>query len=329
MKKRKLKLKKQAYFILAIPVIIIVIVLLGINYYNDYKYKQTNEYKLIEHGYTMDDTKYLLEHLNDDKISNLLSRDKDDNIIALLKEKYFLWKNLDKYLEYYKKNSDKSLKDIISIINVHSNNKWYQVKYETDISKNELMLVNKFYELNKDYSPDNLENISLKYSYGNYGDNKLISYAYDEFINMHADALENGYYLIVNSSYRDYQDQDEIYSYRKKTQGERKADETAARPGHSEHQTGLVVDITSKGAPIDVDFSESDDYKWLQNNAYKYGFIQRYPKGKTYITGYEPESWHYRYVGKDAAKIIHDEDITFDEYYAYYIIGEQEEIELD
>ena len=54
-------------------------------------------------------------------------------------------------------------------------------------------------------------------------------------------------------------------------------------------------------------------------NAYKYGFIERYPEDKTYITGYEPESWHWRYVGKEAAKIVHDENITYDEYYAYYI----------
>ena len=75
--------------------------------------------------------------------------------------------------------------------------------------------------------------------------------------------------------------------------------------------------------------SLNESFFWIKENSYKYGFILRYPKGKEHIHGYIYEPWHYRYVGKDAAKIIHDEDITFDEYYAYYIIGEQEEIELN
>ena len=66
-------------------------------------------------------------------------------------------------------------------------------------------------------------------------------------------------------------------------------------------------------------FENTNEFKWLNNNAYKYGFILRYPKGKESITGYAYESWHYRYVGIDVAKQIHEEDITFDEYYAYYI----------
>jgi len=156
-------------------------------------------------------------------------------------------------------------------------------------------------------------------AYGDEGENKLIDYAYDHFMELWEAAKEAGYHLIVTSSYRDYESQKEIYDYRKNSQGERKADETAARPGHSEHQTGLVVDMTSKSAPIDEDFKESEAYKWLKENAYKYGFIERYPEGKTYITGYAPESWHWRYVGIEAATIIQNENITYDEYYAYYI----------
>ena len=67
------------------------------------------------------------------------------------------------------------------------------------------------------------------------------------------------------------------------------------------------------------EFENTEEFKWLQNNAYKYGFILRYPKGKENITGYEYESWHYRYVGEEVAEEIHNLDITFDEYYAYYL----------
>ena len=68
-----------------------------------------------------------------------------------------------------------------------------------------------------------------------------------------------------------------------------------------------------------ANFKNTEDYEWLMNNAYKYGFILRYPEGKENITGYDFESWHYRYVGKEVAKFIYENEITFDEYYAYYI----------
>lgn len=319
MKKKKLRLKKQAYYFLAGIVILVVGIILGVNYYNDYLYKQTKEYKLIEKGYTLEQAKIFEEKLNEDGIRIILEKEKNDFLLTLLEEKYFLMKNLDSYLEYQKKEEDTEVKDIIALVNTHANNKWYQIELETDPSLNERMNVNKFYALKRDYIPENLKDISLNYSYGDLGDNKLIDYAYEKFIDLWNAAKDEGYQLMVTSSYRDYESQEEIYEYRKSTQGERKADETAARPGHSEHQTGLVVDMTSKEAPIDEEFKDSEAYKWLKNHAHEYGFIERYPDGKTYITGYSPESWHWRYVGIEAAKIIHNEDITYDEYYAYYI----------
>lgn len=66
-------------------------------------------------------------------------------------------------------------------------------------------------------------------------------------------------------------------------------------------------------------FKDSEAYSWLKENAHNYGFIERYPEGKENITGYNPEAWHWRYVGTEVAKIIHDENITFDEYYAFYV----------
>ena len=318
-KKRKIKLKKQAYYLLAGVVIIIVGIILGLNFYNDYKYKQTNEYKLINKGYSLDDAKLLIEKLSNDKLISLISEEKNDNIVKLVKEKYFLEENLDRYLAYLEEEEDTSLKDVVAIVNVNADKKWYAEEFVTDVSLKEKMIVNKFYALTEDYSPENLTDIPLTYSYGNEGENKLIDYAYEKFIDLWHAANDAGFYLMVNSSYRDYASQKEIYDDRKATLGERKADETAARPGHSEHQTGLVVDMTSKDVPYASDFSESAEYKWLKENAYLYGFIERYPEGKEIILGYSPESWHWRYVGEEAAKIIQEENITYDEYYAYYI----------
>ena len=204
-------------------------------------------------------------------------------------------------------------------MNVHANHKWYQLELNTNEDLGMLMNVNKFYALSETYTPENLKNIDLTYAYGEEGENKLIDYAYDKFLELWQAANDQGFYLMVTSSYRDYESQKEIYDYRVSTWGERKADETAARPGHSEHQTGLVIDMTSKTEPLADSFTDSEAYKWLKENAYKYGFIERYPERKTYLTGYNPESWHWRYVGLEAAKTMHDENITFDEYYAFYV----------
>ena len=318
-KKKRLKLKKKVYYFGAFVVFLTVAILLGINYYNDYQYKQTNEYKLLEKGYSLEDTKTIFAKLSETEQQKLINNDKDDKIISLLEQKYFLEKNLEYYQEYIRKNNEDDYAKVISIVNVHANHKWYQLDLNTQEDLGMLMNVNKFYTLSETYVPENLRNIELSYAYGEEGENKLIDYAYDKFLELWQAANEQGFYLMVTSSYRDYKSQKEIYDYRVSTQGERKADETAARPGHSEHQTGLVIDMTSKTEPLADSFSNSEAYKWLKENAYKYGFIERYPEGKTYLTGYSPESWHWRYVGEEAAKLIHDEDITFDEYYAFYI----------
>ena len=318
-KKKRLKLKKKVYYFSAFIVFLIVGILLGINYYNDYQYKQTNEYKLLEKGYSLEDTKTIFAKLSETEQQKLIDNDKDDKIISLLEQKYFLEKNLEDYKEYINKNNETDYAKVISIVNVHANHKWYQLELNTNEDLGMLMNVNKFYALSETYTPENLKNIDLTYAYDEEGKNKLIDYAYDKFLELWQAANDQGFYLMVTSSYRDYESQKEIYDYRVSTWGERKADETAARPGHSEHQTGLVIDMTSKTEPLADSFTDSKAYKWLKDNAYKYGFIERYPEGKTYLTGYSPESWHWRYVGLEAAKTMHDEDITFDEYYAFYV----------
>ena len=319
MVRKKRKLKKQVYYVLAGFIGLIVLGILGMNYYNDFKYRQTNEFKLLDKGYSNDDTNIMLEKLSENSITMVLNKEKDDAIVALVKEKYFLEKNLEDYLTYIQEEEETNYQDVVAIVNVHANQNWYEEEYKTDPSLNELMLVNKFYALDKDYTPENLVNIPLTYAYGNEGDCKIIDYAYEKFVDLWQAAKDAGYYLMVNSSYRDYAEQEETYNYLKSTVGERKADERAARAGHSEHQTGLVVDMTSIHNAQDNTFKEGEEYAWLQEHAHEYGFIERYPEGKTYITGYNPESWHWRYVGIEAATQIHEEGITFDEYYAFYI----------
>jgi len=315
---KKLKLKKKVKRILILFVVLIVGLIFGINKYKEYKYKQTNEYKLTQVGYSLEESKFIIEKLNSKNEKYFVENEKSDLVINVLKEKYFLEKNLYRYLDYKSENKKKDLSDVISIVNVGADKEWYDVKSikNTDVSKKELMLVNKFYSLSETFEPENITDISLSYSYSG---NSVSQVANDAYIDMATQAKEDGISLMANSTYRTYTRQDEIYKDFYYSKGISYADQYAARPGHSEHQTGLALDIFTSGVSTTSDFHESDAYKWLNNNAHLYGFILRYPEGKEYLTGYNYESWHYRYVGKEVAQQIKELDITFDEYYAYFI----------
>ena len=141
---------------------------------------------------------------------------------------------------------------------------------------------------------------------------------YQKYISMYNAAKKEDLYLIITSAYRDYNFQDQLWNQYAKSQGEEWADSVAARAGHSEHQTGLTLDIVTYNSNMN-EFENTDEFKWLQKHAHEYGFIMRYPKDKEDITGYDYESWHYRYVGVETATKIHELGITYDEYYAYYL----------
>lgn len=284
--------------------------------YEEFKYKETYEYKLTEIGYSKEETLKLIEKLPEERLNIILENKYNESYYQIVNQKYYIEKYFDKYLEYKEYHENISYEDIIAIVNVHANAGWYNETFKTDINKNYTILVNKFYYLDPDYERADIQNISLQYSYSG---NKAASIVIENFELMRNAAEEElGVRLMINSSYRPYKSQEEIYNEYKKI-SLKYADSYAARPGFSEHQTGLAIDITSLEHPIVKDFKESEEYAWLKENCYKYGFILRYPEGKEHITGYNTESWHFRYVGNEVAKKIHDENITFDEYYAYYI----------
>lgn len=99
--------------------------------------------------------------------------------------------------------------------------------------------------------------------------------------------------------------------------GVKETDTYSARPNHSEHQTGLAMDLSTDGTLSEA-FENTEQFKWLNENAHKYGYILRYKKDKVYMTGYTYEPWHYRYVGVEVATIIKNENLTFEEYYVKY-----------
>ena len=118
------------------------------------------------------------------------------------------------------------------------------------------------------------------------------------------------------SAYRSYNTQNGLYTNYKNRDGEKEADTYSARPGFSEHQLGLAVDVRSSNLTSNL---TTEDYKWMLDNSYKYGFIIRYPKGKQHITQFIEEPWHIRYLGVELATKVHDSGLTYDEYYDLYI----------
>lgn len=125
--------------------------------------------------------------------------------------------------------------------------------------------------------------------------------------------------LIVTSAYRSAADQKKLVAESKAKSGAAYTEKYVNQAGHSEHQLGLAVDLSSLDKDCKANFArcslKKETAAWLANNSYKYGFILRYPEGKEDLTGIEAESWHFRYVGKDMAKLVRDSGLTFDEIY--------------
>lgn len=166
--------------------------------------------------------------------------------------------------------------------------------------ENILALVNKQYALPGNYEPSDLVIPDVEFSFEEKIQKRYIrKEAADALKTMFDAAKKEGYELAAVSGYRSYDRQKVIFDNEVSLKGERKAKEAVAYPGESEHQTGLAMDISSRsnGFELNEAFGSTADGKWVQDNAYKYGFIIRYPKNKEDITKYEYEPWHLRYVG--------------------------------
>ena len=325
--KKVYKLKTGVKVFFVILVLVCLGAHFGITKYQEYLYTKTNEYALLNLGYTEEETKLIEEKLNEEEQKKIIELGYDEFIPNFLNTKYFMFKNLEGYLDQvitkdedffkYHGTEGYDYEKIVSLVNVHRNINYYEADLKTDFSKGYGILANKYYNLGEDYEPDDLVNVDIKYYYGE--PKKIRSEAYDAFIEMWNAAYEDGIYLILISGYRSAAHQKEVYDAYQADKGTKYADSIAARTGYSEHQTGLALDIYSKECTSQAKFHESKSYEWLINNSYKFGFILRYPKDKQNITGYNYESWHYRYLGKDLAKKVYDSGLTFDEYYAYYM----------
>lgn len=262
-------------------------------------------------------------------------------MLAIMRDEYYLSDRRERYFELWQKmqlDEDKDIavpfgnaadgeagdcaareaeteaasrkaRQIVASVNANRDHAEYEQAQAADISQPELMLVNKYRNLDQNYQPEVLE---LSSEFGQPG----VVYAKaiePDLLELLQSAREDGFKLYITSGYRSYAEQQEVLDGYLATMSESEALRYAARPGFSEHQTGLALDIFTIGGTID-NFATMPEARWLADNAYKYGFTLRYPAGKEDITGFDYEAWHYRYVGKEAAAYLKEHDLTFDEY---------------
>lgn len=228
---------------------------------------------------------------------------------------YFKNDYIDRYINYKKKNKNLSNNDVVLRVNIGLDRDFYtNIQKSPNIDTN-YVLVNKFFYLDENYIPKNLEIIDPKYSSG---EKKLVNTARISFEFLAKKAEEEGFHIRAASTYRSYEYQTTLYNNYVAQDGVESADTYSARAGFSEHQTGLAVDVDNASSNFN-NFENTKEYQWMLDNAYKYGFILRYPKGKENITGYMYEPWHYRYVGVEIASFINQNNITYEEYYFKYI----------
>ena len=280
----------------------------NVNNKNEYIYQEN----LLDLNYTIDEIKLIESKIKDEDVRTKLLEKKYDNLSKFLSSPYFNLNNIERYESYYQKNQNYTSDEVVMNVEIGLDKDFYTDINEITDYKDVTTLVNKYNKLPDDVNFDDLVTIDKSYSNG---DNKqLRKVAYDALVQMINAAKNDNIKLFVVSAYRTKQTQESLFNNSVKKNGVNHALLYSAKSGHSEHQLGLAVDLNS----VSDSFENTKEAKWLKDNAYKYGFILRYPKNKEYITGYGYEPWHYRYLGIDISTKIYQENITYEEYVVKY-----------
>ena len=269
--------------------------------------------KLIKIGYNNSDINIILSHGTDESVTEFTKRDKVNYLEEFFSLDYAKLENYDRYEAYSDETGENEIDTVIEVnLNLDKEDYTDSVlvsEFSTD------MLVNKHRHLSEDFKPNDLVEASLDYA--SEREIYLSRLAYNAFKEMSDAASREGYGIVINSAYRSYQDQQDISDLYLRAYGQEYVDKYIAKPGYSEHQTGLAMDIGSRSVNI---FANSKEYGWMLENAYKYGFILRYSKRDENLTGFGFEAWHYRYVGKEIAKYCHDHnDMSLEEYFVIFL----------
>ncbi len=280
------------------------------------EYKKINYYEeenFIETINCFLDLGYSSEEIN--AIYDFLTLQNREKLVALPKldlKAYYTIPNfevdkLERY-EKYQKAHHLALNEAVLKVNIGLDHDFYSTIEEVENPESYVVLVNKYRSLGQ-YVPTDLVPLSYDSKY------QLREKARDAFEKLVSQALVENVFLRPYSAYRSFDYQNSLYNTYVNRDGKEVADSYSARPGHSEHQTGLAVDVWSR----DYNFITEADAKWLKEHSYQYGFIVRYTKENQAVTGYIEEPWHLRYVGENVASTLYQQGITFDEYYDLYL----------
>lgn len=263
---------------------------------------------LLDKGYSPDEINQIYETMSDQNLEQILANNYVD-LSAFYQISNFDFSKIDRYLAYQSANG-LEMKDAVTRVNLNLDEPFYQTVETISDPDAITVLVNKSHALPADYVPKDLVAIP------SFPSLQIKADAVDDFEKLLAAAKLDNVYIIPYSTYRSYDYQNRLYNKYLGTDPQEVVDTYSARPGHSEHQTGLALDVRSS---THWDNLTDADYEWMLNNSYKYGFIIRYPKNNSTITGYQEEPWHIRYIGVEHATKVHELGITYDEYYDLYL----------
>ena len=270
---------------------------------------------LSDKGYNHNTINFIILKMNKTDIRKMLTRKHDKDFEEYITLESFNFNNYKRYVSFQKENPSLSLDDVVTRVELDLDKYYYEDTVEEKDPNSVTALVNKHRYISKDYVPDDLVNMEDGYANNAYGVKEVRKETYEHFKKMVDDAKKDDIVFYAESAYRDYDYQYDLYDEYVNEYGEEKANTFAAKAGYSEHQLGTTLDLANIWT-----LEEGDpEYKWIDKNGYKYGFIFRYKKEKEDVTGYKAEGWHIRYVGVEAATIIHKKNITFDEYWLKYV----------
>ena len=273
---------------------------------------EENINKLLDNNYKSSEINYILSNFKENL--DILLNMKHIDILNFKNITNFDINKLERYLTYNDKN-EYDLKTVVTYVNIGLDKPGYSdySSYTIEEAQNDLtILVNKYHKLPDNYEPNDLVELSYKNGYAYH----LRKEAATNFEKLTSQALLDNVIFYPFSAYRSFNTQSILYNRYKARDGALKADTYSARPGFSEHQLGLAVDVRSNTLNDNL---TDQDYEWMLNNSYKYGFIIRYPKGKQHITQFIEEPWHLRYLGVELATKVHHSNLTYDEYYDLYM----------
>ena len=274
----------------------------------EYIYKED----LLSLGYNINIIKVIEEKISNVNVIKYLLEKKYDNIKEFTTSPYFKVENIERYENYYQKNPTYTFDQVVLYVEIGLDYEFYTNVKTIEDYMPITTLVNKYNQLPEDVHFDNL--VTLEKPYSNTGKRQVRSEMAEPLKQMIDAAKNEGLKLTVISAFRDRDTQKYLFDESKKKNGLDYALIYSAKPGHSEHELGLAVDLNT----TQDKFKNTKEYTWLKDNAYKYGFVERYPENKVFITGYGYEPWHYRYLGIDIATKMYIENITYEEYLVKY-----------